>query len=618
MCGIAGFAGVGAGLEALAAMATAMHHRGPDDEGIYTGASVGLAFRRLAIVDLKGGRQPMSNEDGRLRLVFNGEIYDHGPLRKLLESRGHRFVTDHSDTEVLVHGWEEWGYDLFPRLNGMFAVAIWDQARRTLVLARDRYGIKPLYLASLPQGGLVFASEIKAILASGLVASQPCHEGILEYFSFQNVWREPTMFRGIHQLEAGVTLTWGEGRLARRCYWDIQFPRSRPAAFPDLVEEHRDILARAIRRQIAADVPVKSYLSGGIDSTSITVVSQRLDAGVTAYSCTFDLHDVGDDRQVDEREFARLVAQTYGLDHVELQLSQDVLQTCLTDYVTALEDLRMGMGYPVYLIARRVARDAKVVLSGTGGDEFHAGYVGRYQALGMAGGTAAGSWKRRLRTLIGGPAQAAAGPAPETTYRRILNFMFKAHERGRVFTPEFLREANGFDADAVISDFLRRCPSDDWRDRVMYVDAKTYLAGLLALEDKVSMAHALETRVPLLDNELVDFILDVPFDTLWRGPTGKILFRESVKPWVPERIYAKPKMGFGPPDASWYRGRLRPWIEETLSPRACRQRGVFQPAFVQSVLDSHFGGRKDNTHLIWSLLNFEAWCQAFGFFGAAA
>jgi asparagine synthase (glutamine-hydrolysing) len=630
MCGIAGVVGVAPTPEMLQAMNMAQQHRGPDDEGVYLGADVGLAFRRLAIVDLSGGRQPMSNEDGRIRLVFNGEIYDHALLRRALEARGHHFVTDHSDTEVLVHGWEEWGYDLFPRLNGMFTVAIWDAVTHTLVLARDRYGIKPLYYAPLPAGGLVFASEMKAIHASGLMAPQPSCEGILEYFSFQNLWREQTMFQGIYQLEPGMTLTWHDGHFSHRRYWDITFPRSRRGSLDALTEEHRQILQRAMRRQIAADVPVMSYLSGGIDSTSITVVSYQYDPQVTAYSCIFDLTDVGEDRFVDEREFSRLVADAYGLKRVELELSQDSLAGCLRDYVTALEDLRMGMGYPVYLIAQRVAQDAKVVLSGTGGDEFHGGYVGRYQALGLTqnGPVAARHrwmdlWRRLRRASARSlwdkarsVPQALQPVDPDSLYRTMLNFVVKPEHMAMAFTPEFLRGANGYNANTVMEQFLQQCPSTDWRDRVMYVDAKTYLVGLLVLEDKLSMAHGLETRVPLLDNELIDFLLDVPFDVLCRGETGKILFRESVRPWVPDKIYAKPKMGFGPPDASWYRGCLRPWIEKTLSAATCRERGVLQPSFVQSVLDDHFSGRRNNTYLIWSLLNFEVWCQVFGFFGA--
>ena len=557
----------------------------------------------------------MCNENRRIWIVFNGEIYDHHLLRADLERRGHRFATDHSDTEVLVHGWEEWGYDLFPRLNGMFGVALWDDLEKQLVLARDRYGIKPLYYA-FPSGGCVFASEIKAILASGSIECRPSARGVIEFFSFQNLWGQQTMFKDIFQLEPGTVLTWKQGKVTRRQYWDLSFPRSRREPLTELAEEHRNILRRAMRRQIAADVPVKTYLSGGIDSTAISVLAKELDPEMTAYSCIFDLAGVGDDRAVDERKFSRLVAERKNLHRIELELKATSLRDCLTEYVAALEDLRMGMGYVVYLIAQRVGQDAKVVLSGTGGDEFHAGYVSRLMALGLPSSSSPW-WRQAIRT---GKSwlknDVGAGRDPAENYRNILNCFFRPNQWADTFTPEFLRDAGGLDVRGTMDDFIQRCPSSDWRDRVLYVDAKTYLAGLLTFEDKVSMAHSLETRVPLLDNELVDFLLDVPFDALWQGDTGKILFRESVKPWVPPEIYAKPKMGFGPPDASWYRGQLRLWIEEVLAPHCRGERGIFKHAYVKRILQQHFAGAQNHTHLIWSLLNFETWCQVFGCYGA--
>jgi asparagine synthase (glutamine-hydrolysing) len=611
VCGIGGTAGFVTSREALESVAAAMFHRGPDGNGFYVDPTgqASFAFTRLAIVDLAGGAQPMQSEDGQTHVVFNGEIYDHRLLRRELEARGHRFRSDHSDTEVLVHGWEEWGEELFPRLNGMFAVAIWDGPERRLVLARDRFGIKPLYYAQLG-GGLVFASEISALHRSGLVPAEPSPQGIREYFAFQNVWGRRTMFRGIFQLLPGEVLVWRDGATSRRRFWTMSFPRSRREPVAALAEEHREILRRVVRRQIAADVPVMSYLSGGIDSTAITVASHEVDPGVTAYSCLFDLNGVGTDRHVDEREFSRLVAGAYGLRQIEHMVEPRTLPETLRAYVRALEDLRMGMGYPVYAIAGRVARDARVVLSGTGGDEFHGGYVGRYEALGLTG--LRPPLRARLRALL---ARNGKGPSNDVTYRRILNFLVPQEDSDAAFASDFLRQTSEFDAQAVISDVLAECPSDDWRDRVTYVDATTYLHGLLVLEDKVSMAHSLETRVPLLDNELVDFMLDVPFGALYEGATGKVLFRESVRPWVPQAVADKPKMGFGPPDASWYRGPLRGWIEETLAADRIRARGVFRPEFVAQALDDHFSGRRDATYLVWSLLNFDAWCEEFGFTG---
>jgi asparagine synthase (glutamine-hydrolysing) len=617
MCGIGGTAGLALDRSALESVADAMFHRGPDGNGSYVDPSgrASFAFRRLAIVDLVGGVQPMQSEDGRVHVVFNGEIYDHGALRVELESAGHRFRSDHSDTEVLVHGWEEWGPELFPRLNGMFATAVWDAREQHLVLARDRFGIKPLYYSALPDGGLVFASEIKALYRSGLVRPAPSAEGIREYFAFQNVWGRQTMFRDVSQLLPGELLEWQNGSISRRSFWTLSFPRSRRDPVSTLAEEHREILRRVVRRQIAADVPVMSYLSGGIDSTAITVAAHEVDPRVTAYSCLFDLDGVGEDRQVDEREFSRLVADTYDLRRVEEVVGPETLPETIRQYVRALEDLRMGMGYPVYAIAERVARDARVVLSGTGGDEFHGGYVGRYQALGLTG--LRPPLGVRIRDVLGRIRNGAGRSSPDAVYGRILNFLVPEEQSATAFTDGFLRETSGFDARDVVSDALARCPSNDWRDRVTYVDATTYLHGLLVLEDKVSMAHSLETRVPLLDNELVDFMLDVPFDALYENDTGKVLFRESVRPWVPAAIADKPKMGFGPPDASWYRGPLRAWIEEQLSAERIRAGGVFRPEFVMQALDDHVSGRRDTTYLLWSLINFDAWCEEWGFAGFA-
>jgi asparagine synthase (glutamine-hydrolysing) len=297
---------------------------------------------------------------------------------------------------------------------------------------------------------------------------------------------------------------------------------------------------------------------------------------------------------------------------VEHLVQPSTLSESLGAYVTAVEDLRMGMGYPIHSIAGRVAEDARVVLSGTGGDEFHGGYVGRYQVLGLTGAPVLS--QSRLGRLAA-RARAPFRGGSRGAYRELLNFLVPERDAPKAFTESFLAHTAQFDSAGIVADAIAACPSDDWRDRVQYVDATTYLVGLLVLEDKLSMAHSLETRVPLLDNELVDFMLDVPHDALFAGATGKVLFRESVRPWVPDEIFAKPKMGFGPPDASWYRGPLRPWIEHRLAPPRVKARGVLRPDFVQRALHDHFSGRRDTTYLIWSFLNFDAWCDEFGFFG---
>jgi asparagine synthase (glutamine-hydrolysing) len=621
MCGITGILHRGTvrdGPERARAMAAAIRHRGPDDEGNWADADIALGFVRLSILDLNGGHQPMTNEDGSAWVVFNGEIYNHAELRRELTSRGHRFATDHSDTEVLVHGWEEWGEQLPERLNGMFAFALWDCRQRALFLARDRYGIKPLYVATGAAGELLFGSEIRALHASGLIQRAPSDTRVIEYFLHQNLWGSETLFAGVEIFPPGTKERIDADGRRRARYWDYTFERRSRVSLAEAADRHRGILQEVVKRQIAADVPVMSYLSGGIDSSSLCAAAFRLDPRLRAYSCIFDLDEVGDDRIVDEREFSRAVARHLAIEHVELELPQDALVTALRPTIRALEEPRMGMSYVNYLIAGRVARDSKVVLSGTGGDELHGGYVYRYQATapvtelrpfsrawlkGLASRLRNGMLRDRLPLgrLIG-----------------MVNYPLQETRLAEAFTPEFLRAAGSPGTVAShIEELLRGCPSEHIWDQLMYVDARTYLHGLLVIEDKLSMAHSLETRVPLLDNELVDYVCSLPWRLLFDGQTGKIVFRESVRPLVPDAVYRKPKMGFGPPDASWYRSRLRPFVTATLAPERITRRGVLQPAFVERALGEHFAGRANHVALIWSLLSFEAWCEEFGMYGGA-
>jgi asparagine synthase (glutamine-hydrolysing) len=508
---------------------------------------------------------------------------------------------------VLVHGYEQWGSGLPARLNGMFAFAVWDARSRELLLARDRFGIKPLYTASLPDGGIVFGSEVRAILASGLVEKREDLRGLGEYLSFQNLWTGRTLFAGIELFPAAHWERRAEKRTVRRRYWELRLPRGARLGLRDAAEAHREILRRAVRRQLQADVPVMTYLSGGIDSSSVTAMAHEVAPQMRAYTCLFNLDGVGSDRINDEREFARATARHLGIRHEELEVPPDALGRRLDDTVRALEYPRMGMSYVNYLIAKRAARDTKVILSGMGGDELHGGYLYRYQLAGRKDGPA--FWLGRLW-------RRARGRSPGLeAYRDNLNYLVPQAQLADAVTPEIRREVGGFSASRIIEQQVRRCPSSDPWDVVMYVDTCTYLQGLLIVEDKLSMAHSLETRVPLLDDELVEFVTDLPWPLLCDGHTGKRIFRESVRPWVSDEVYRKPKMGFGPPDASWYRGALRPWIETELSERRIRRRGIFRPDYVRHVLDEHFSGAADHVHRIWSFLSLESWCRVFGMFG---
>jgi asparagine synthase (glutamine-hydrolysing) len=592
-------------------MAAAMVHRGPDEQSTWSCGPCALGHARLSILDLSGGRQPMTNEDGRVVVVYNGELYNHRELRKELERLGHTFRTDHSDTEVLIHGYESWGPEMLGRLNGMFAFGLWDDINQSLFLARDRYGIKPLYLHYGPGQQIIFASEIRAILGSGLVESRESGRAVLEYLTFQNIWGEETPFRDILQFPAGHWEVFSRDRRHRKRYWDYAFPRSSRLPLEEAAERHREILKQVIARQIDADVPVMTYLSGGIDSSAVVAAAFNLNREIQAYSCLFDLDGVGEDRMADEREFARAVAKHLNIGHTEMELSQDVLVDSLDKTIWALEYPMMGVSYENYLIASRVAQDAKVVLSGMGGDELHGGYLYRYQAVSGYRSQKLPLARRLLAYLRGERGSDAA----REIYKKMLNFPLAEDELSQSLTPEFLACGGGFSPQEQILEYFGACPSSDLWDLIMYVDARTYLHGLLVLEDKLSMAHSLETRVPLLDNELVDYVLDLPWSRLCDGTTGKIVFRESVRPWVPDVVYKKPKMGFGPPEASWYRGKLRPWIESELSERKVRARGIFQPAYVRRVLNDHFTGKSTNVAAIWSMLSLESWCRVFNMFG---
>lgn len=618
MCGIVGILHRGRIGDAPARakrMADAIPHRGPDDEGFWSDGDVAFGFRRLSIVDLQHGHQPMSNEDGTVWVVFNGEIYNHVALRRELEAMGHRFATGHSDTEVLVHGYEQWGEGLLERLNGMFAFAVWDQGRRRVMFGRDRLGIKPLYIAEQGDGSLLFASEIRAIHASGLVEKAPDDSAVYTYFLQQNVWDGRSLFKGVRQLPPGHLMVDEPGRRSVRQFWDMRFAR-RMLPAKDAAAALRDVLEGTIRRQMAADVPVMAYLSGGIDSSSLVAGAHRIDPTVRAYSCLFDLTGVGDDRIVDEREFSRAVAQDLGIEQVELELSPTTLMGSLHRTIDALEEPRMGMAYVNYLIAERVARDSKVVLSGCGGDEILGGYVGRYAHLRQPYPVSSAPQPSLLARLLGRALKSTGiSLAPTRRINELYGFPVPPQDTDAAFADSFRKAGGGYTVAAALDGLLRSCQSShDW-DRLMYADTKTYLSGLLMVEDKLSMAHSLEARVPLIDNEVIDLAMSFDWELLYDGSTGKKVFRDAIRDWVPPIVADKPKMGFGPPDASWYRGPLQPWIRDILTPQRIAARGVFQPAFVERAIEDHMSGAANRLPLIWSLLSFDAWCEINDFYG---
>ncbi|PZR66955.1 MAG: asparagine synthase (glutamine-hydrolyzing) [Solirubrobacterales bacterium] len=594
MCGIAGvlnYDGSPVELEDLRRAAAAIAHRGPDDEGFHREGPVGLAHRRLSIIDLSpAGHGPMSNEDGAVWLSFNGEIYNFRELRRLLISRGHSFRS-HNDGEVLVHGWEEWGTDLVERLNGIFAFAIWDGRNRQLFLARDRFGAKPLYVRAIARR-LVFASEVKAILAyegQGTSISMPA---LVEYLTFQNLYGENTLFDGVKMLRPGSwMLVETDGHTRSAVYFDPK-PEPLPAGSPgQLSEELAAILEQAVDRQLMSDVPVGAYLSGGVDSASLVILAARSIPHMHTFTVGFDLAGASPlELGADERGDAEIVAREAGSEHYEAVLHAGDLTRVLPQLVWHLEDLRAGTCYQNYYVSRLASRFVKVVLAGVGGDEFFAGYPWRYALLDQLNG----------------------GDSFEDVYYRYWSRLVHDDDKQELFTADAWAEARKTSPRESFEAVLASLPSGlEPIDRALYFEQRTFLHGLLVVEDKLSMAHSLEARVPFLDNELVDFSLRLPGSLKNSSPEGKRLLRDASATFLPAALHRKRKQGFSPPDRTWYQGRNLRYVREILLDATTLSRGIFRPAFTERMIREHTEGQSDHRLLIWSLLCLEWWQRLF-------
>lgn len=594
MCGIAGVLnhdGSPVDRDALERASLSIAHRGPDDQGIYIAGPVGLAHRRLSIIDVStAGRGPMANEDDTVWLTYNGEIYNFRELRRLLEARGHRFRS-HTDSEVLVHGWEEWGDELVDRLNGIFAFAIWDARTHELVMARDRLGVKPLYLSTRPDQ-LLFASEAKAILAYRGTAATLSLPALMEYMTFQNALGEETLFEGITMLPPGTIIrTSQDGARQRRTYFDpVPIFDTQPVDQRSITEELRAALERAVDRQLMSDVPLGAYLSGGIDSASLVALAGRRIPHLHTFTVGFDLSDASPlELAEDERSDAEVVAREIGTEHYESVLHAGDMGRVLPALVWHLEDLRAGTSYQNYYVARLASRFVKVVLAGTGGDELFAGYPWRYKQLEGIG-----------------PGRSFS----DIYYAYWCRLVSDEHKRD-LFTADAFAEAATISPRERFDQVIAHLPEMEPIDRALYFELRTFLHGLLVVEDKLSMAHSMEARVPLLDNELIDFSLRLPGRIKNAGEEGKRLLRAAARSLLPPALVNKRKQGFSPPDRTWYQGRNLQYIREILLDTATLSRGVIKPAFIEDTITQHATGQADHRLLIWSLLCLEWWHRVF-------
>ena len=621
MCGIAGIVAVDH-LHAdercrLTFMRDVLAHRGPDEAGTHVDDAAALLHRRLSIVDLASGQQPLSNEDGTIWISYNGEIYNHADVRAELEAHGHQYRTK-SDTETIVHAYEQWGDDCVHRFRGMFAFAIWDSKRRRLLLARDRLGIKPLYWARAGDR-LLFASEIKAILESGLARREANDAVLAEVLTTRYTSDEQTLYRGIYRLLPGHRLVFERGRVQIQQYWDV--PTGAPAArqpFDTLVARFRALLEESVRLRLMSDVPLGMFLSGGIDSSAIAALMARMiDRPLQTFSVAFK------DRAFSELEYARSVAGAIGADAHEIVIDE-------RDFFGALprlvwhedEPIAHPSSVPLYFVSRLARDHVKVVLTGEGSDELLAGY-GKYPRSLLnwrAGGVystltpdAVRAWVRervvpRLSGRLGRYAQRSFLAMPRSAEAVFFdNFAGIRFDRlGPLVDARVI--ARSRPPYAASRAWLDRANGDTpLLNRVLYADLKTYLVELLMKQDQMSMAASIESRVPFLDHKLVEFAATLPASAKLRGFTTKRLLRASVKELLPAEILTRRKMGFPVPFGRWLRGEWSSVAREVLLDRRARERGVINAPAVERLIAAHRDGSVDGGDALWALVNLELW-----------
>jgi len=620
MCGIVGLVQDRSGpfpRDTLARMNSLLVHRGPDDEGVWVQGGVGLAQRRLSIIDLETGHQPLSNEDGSLWIVYNGEVYNYLELRETLVQQGHRFRT-RSDTEVIVHLYEEKGPGCLQDLRGMFAFAIWDQRDRSLFLARDRIGKKPLFFVHLPQAFL-FASEIKSLLAHPEVRREVDHASLMEYLSFRYVPAPRTLFRGVQKLEPGHYLIHRDGQIRQSRYWDVFQEDSGQAMGPrqhaECVEELDRLLRESIRLRLRSDVPLGAFLSGGVDSSAVVgLMSGMVERPVQTFSVGFQ------DPAYNERPFARAVAKLFGTEHREILLEPGDIPETLPDLIWYRDaPVSESSDVALFSVSRLARQSVKVVLSGEGGDELFGGYAkyrvdllaSIYQRLPRFLEEALVGWPlkhlpifpRKLRIAL------RSLRIRDETERFVSYFAsLDLSERRQILSREFLEAAEAETTVDIYAAHLAGLAQRTPMDRMFYGDLRFWLPdNLLERADRITMATSLEGRMPLLDHKLVEFASRIParwkrslFDT-------KLILKHTLHKLLPRKILYRPKVGFTVPVRDWFRGELKGWLQEILHSPEFRKRGIFHVPHVEVLLRQHLEGRQDCSKHLWMLVNLELW-----------
>ena len=625
MCGIAGFIDLwGSGKQRLhddrAAildrMCRVIRHRGPDDQGVLVKPGVALGMRRLAIIDLVSGNQPMSGEDGSVTIVFNGEIYNFQEIKPKLEARGHVFKT-HSDTEAIVHAYEEFGPECLQDLRGMFAFAIWDEKARTLFIARDRAGKKPLYYTTTRNGTFVFGSELKALLEHPDVQREINPEALDAYFTLGYVPDPLTIFRNILKLPPGHYLNFKDGQTTVRQYWDFKFKAAQSQTEDDYLNQLRALLDESVRLRLISDVPLGAFLSGGIDSsTVVALMARHMGQPVKTFSIGFH------EDSYNELKYARLTAEKFGTDHHEFFVTPDICDV-IDDLVWHFDEpFADSSAIPTYMVSKLARDHVTVILSGDGGDELFAGYT-RYAVERKRGGF--GLLPKTVREAVMRPISQRLPHAAwgrnylhnvslEPTARYLDSVsVFTSLNRKSLYTSDFAEKLGpGGYAGRLFDELVKNAKTDDAVDRLLYLDSKTYLPGdILTKVDRMSMAVSLEARAPLLDHKLIEFVTTVPSTLKLAGLETKHLLKRAVRDLVPAAILHRPKQGFGVPIQEWINQQLRSRIRETLSDARARQRGYIDSHYVDVLLDEHERGRRDHSMGLWSLFMLELWHRQF-------
>ncbi len=626
MCGIVGIFDISGQREIadglLSQMNQTQYHRGPDEEGIHNEPGLGFAHRRLSIIDLASGQQPLFNEDNTVVVTYNGEIYNFPELSVELKSLGHRFRT-HSDTEVIVHAWEEWGESCVGRFRGMFAFAVWDRNRQTLFLARDRLGIKPLFYSVLPGGYFIFGSELKSLKIHPALSREIDPAAVEEYFTFGYIPEPRTIFKDVYKLSPGHSLTIHRGQPIPepKQYWDVGFNPHSPMSEQQAGDELIARLKEAVRIRMVAEVPLGAFLSGGVDSSAVVGLMAGIsDKPVNTCSISFG------DPKFNESQYAAIVAEKFKTDHRVEQVDPDDFD--LIDHLADLYDepYADSSALPTYRVCELAKKEVTVVLSGDGGDENLAGYR-RYRWH---------TYEERMRSLIPAairqPLFGALGSiypkadwAPRV-FRAKSTFESMARDtlqgymhsvsilsnqmRNQLFSDKLKSELQGYHAIEVFRRHAKKAPTDHPLSLVQYLDLKTYLVGdILTKVDRASMAHALEVRVPILDHQLVDWVSGLSPDLKLKGREGKYLFKKALQPMLPDEILYRKKMGFAVPLASWFRGPLRDKVRNNLLSGEMIDSGLFNKRYLDTLVNQHQSGVRDNSASIWTLLMFHSFLK---------